>query len=394
MRIGTVVLLLIILLIIGSLSGCTDTASDNNTQDSNGTSSSVSIDPDSSSSPIQKYFTTQKIIWTFDDYWIYLDYHPPHKGFDGLSQRIHSYGGYVNIMCPFLPDWINKNYGYEVRNYSVVEEFSPYHTGFSQNHINLSLEFFNRDYISVGAHSWNHSENLATANLSYAYKIINYTLWNWYNNYQIQPHFWLGHNTDGNYNISVALKKFSETYWPVYSEAFRASWKDRFPPGKPPAVEYLGADFDPYFGVSFGHPCKTLEEAQQLYNEYAEGRDIIFIRGHPGVLNQTIQQNNLTLWQEFIDWMYQDHTFINMKHTQVMEYKIDRNNFSVVKNNAENYTIDLTKCEFNHTVLFSLPEGKSGRWVLNSENGEYIGEITGDTYLPLERGQTYFFTRV
>jgi hypothetical protein len=191
----------------------------------------------------------------------------------------------------------------------------------------------------------------------------------------------------------VALKKFSETYWTVYSEAFRASWKDRFPNGITPAVEYIGADFDPYFGVSFGHPCKTLEEAQQLYADYAQSREIIFIRGHPGVLNQTNQLNNLTLWQEFIDWIYQDHEFINMNHTQVIEYKIDRNNFGVEKNNEDNYTIDLTLCEFNHTVLFSFPDEKSSQWRLNSDNGEYIGEITGDTFLFLEKGHHYFLSR-
>lgn len=393
MRHSTLIQLFFIVIIVGILSGCTESVSKNKFQNNNGSTTSIAIEPDSSLSPIQKYFTTKKIIWTFDDYYINLNYYPPHKGFDGLSQLIHSYGGYVNIMCPFIPDWINKNYAYEVRNYSVVKEFSPYDTGFSQDHINLSLEFFNRDYISVGAHSWNHSENLGFANLSYAYKIINFTLWNWYNNYHIKPHFWLGHNTDGNYNISVALKKFSDTYWTVYAEAFRASWKDRFPEGMPPAVGYIGADFDPYFGVSFGHPCKTLQEAQQLYSDYAQNREIIFIRGHPAILNQTNQQNNLSLWQEFIDWIYQEHEFINMNHTQVIEYKIDRNNFGVEKSNEDNYTINLTLCKFNHTILFSLPDDKSGQWILHNENGEYIGEIAGDTYLFLEKSHNYFLTR-
>jgi len=393
MRNSTLIQLFFILIIVGILSGCTESESNSNFQNNKGSTTSIAIEPDSSLSPIQKYFTTKKIIWTFDDYYIHLNYHPPHKGFDGLSQQIHTYGGYVNIMCVFIPDWINKNYGYEVRNYSVVKEFSQYHSGFSQDHINLSLEFFNRDYISVGAHSWNHSENLGFANLSYAYKIINFTLWNWYNNYNIKPHFWLGHNTDGNYNISVALKKFSDTYWTVYAEAFRASWKDRFPNGIAPASEYIGADFDPYFGCSFGHPCKTLQEAQQLYTDYAQNREIIFIRGHPGILNQTNQQNNLSLWQEFIDWIYQDHEFINMNHTQVIEYKVDRYNFSVERNNEDNYTINLTLCKFNHTILFSLPDNKSGQWILHNENGEYFGEITADTYLFLEKGHNYFLNR-
>ena len=386
--------LLSILIIIGMLCGCLESSSEKNPQNDVSSTESMSIAADSSLSPIQKYFTTKKIIWTFDDYWIYLDHHPPHKGFDGLSQQIHTYGGYINIMCPFIPDWINKNYGYEIRNYSVVQEFSQYHSGFSQENINLSLEFFNRSYISVGAHSWNHSENLGFANLSYAYKDINYTFWNWYNNYHIKPTFWLGHNTDGNYNISLALKKFSETYWTVYAEAFRASWKDRFPNGISPAVEYIGSDFDPYFGCSFGTPCTTLEEAQQGYNDYAQDREIIFIRGHPAILNQSNQQYNLSLWQQFIDWIYQDHDLMNINHIEAIEYKIDRNNFGVQINNDDNYTIDLTNCQFNHTILFSIPDEKGGQWTLTEETGRYIGEITRDTYLFLESGHNYFLQRL
>ena len=46
------------------------------------------IKADSLESPINKYFNTKKITWSFDDYYMERDY-PPHKGFDGLSQRFH-----------------------------------------------------------------------------------------------------------------------------------------------------------------------------------------------------------------------------------------------------------------------------------------------------------------
>jgi predicted double-glycine peptidase len=354
------------------------------------------IPPDDSHSPIKKYFTIQKIIWTFDDYWIHIDDHPPHKGFDGLSQQIHDYGGHVNIMCLFIPPGFGKYFNNQIRNFSVVNEFAPYHSGFLQSHINLSLEFFNRSYISPACHGWNHSEDLAHANLSFAYKIVNFTLWNWYNNYHIKPHFWLGHGSTGNYNISLALKRFSDTYWTVYAEGFTSlNWDGKFLDGKSPAVAYIGGSCDPAFGFPpESNPCKTLEEAQQLFTDYSLGKEIIFIRCHPTILNDTIHLNDLHLWQEWIDWIYQEHEFININHTQAIEYKLDRNNFIVKRNNAENYTINLSQCQFNHNVLFTPPDNDGTQWILHDENGNCIGEIQGDVFLFLEKGHCYYFTRL
>jgi len=275
-----------------------------------------------------------------------------------------------------------------------VNEFAPYDQGFSQNHINLSLEFFNRSYISPACHGWNHSEDLNNANLSFAYNIVNFTFWNWYNNYGIKPNFWLGHSSQGNYNISIALQHFSEKYWTVYAEGFVLDSQGRFPDGSTPAVAYIGDSCDPEFGVGWGVPCKTLGEAQQRYINYSFDRDIIFIRGHPSMLNDSNHQGDLLLWQEWIDWIYQNHTLINFNHSQAIEYKIDRNNFTVVKNNNLNYTINLTLCTFNHTVLFSPPENNSDLWILHDGNGQYVGLIQGDTWLFLEKGHIYYFTRV
>lgn len=352
------------------------------------------IEPDSFESPIRKYFIIKKIIWTFDDYWIHFDHYPPHPGFGGLSEQINNYGGHVNIMAIFIPPWIGEQYGNEIRNYSVIDEFSIYHPGFSQDNINLSLEFFNRPKIYPQCHGpWNHSANIGYANLSFAHKIINFSLWNWYNNYNIKPNFYLGHGSDGNYNISLALKHFSETYWNVYAEGFRTSWEDRFPNGIEPAVAYIGDSIDPYFGCSFGNPCETLEEAQQLYNDSAQEREILLIRGHPDFLDEPSHLPDLLLWQNWIDWIYHEHELININHTQAIEYKIDRENFSVEKNDEHNFTINLTRCMFNHNVLFSDPYNTSDRWILNDENGNHIGFVQNDTFLNLEKGLKYFFIK-
>ena len=385
-----IISIVFILIIIMFLTGCIKTVKENSNKNIDNNKSTI-IAPDDPESPIKKYFSTKKIVWTFDDYWIHFDYYPPHKGFDGLSQQIHNYGGYVNLMCPFIPGWIGENYGNEIRNYSVVKEFSQYHSGFSQAHINLSLEFFNKSYISAECHGWNHSENLDHANLSFAYKIVNNTLWNWYNNYHIKPHFWLGHNSDGNYNISLALKAFSEKYWTVYAEDFKTDWKDCFPNKIKPAVEYIGDVFDPYFGCTFGHPCKTLQEAQQLFTNYSQDKEIIFIRGHPSFLNEVSHQGDLKLWQDFIDWIYQEHDLININHTQAIEYKIDRNDFRVEKNNEKNYTINLSLCQFNHFVLFSRPNNNTTQWSLKDENWKNLGIIQDGMFYLLERHHIYHF---
>jgi len=348
-------------------------------------------------SPIREYLTTQKIIWAFDDYWINDPGYPypPHKGFGNLSQQIIDYGGYVHINSIFIPEWIGLEYGDAIRNYSVVPEFSNYAPLFSQDNIDKSLAFFNSNHISVGAHDWNSSTDHDNATLDYAYNIINFTLWNWYNNYDIQPRFWLGDGGAGNYNISLALKRFSDTYWPVYAEGFSLlnETTGEFPDGNSSAVEHLGEGYDPEFGLSWGTPCTTLGCAQTEYTTYALDRDIIFIKGHPVSLNESGQEANLTLWQEFIDWIYAGHELLNINHTEAIAYKYEeRTNFTVVRNNAENYTIDLRGCRSDHYMYLTSPDNDGSRWLLHDESGTSIGEITGAGFLLLEKDHYYYLT--
>jgi len=355
------------------------------------------IKPDSSESPIEKYFTTPKILWTFDDYYIEYNYYPPHKGYDGLTEKIISYGGNVNIMTIFTDIDSMLPLNNEIRNYSVINDF-----GWSQDNINKSLEFFSREGITVGCHGWRQSsedeENLNHANLDYAYKIINYTFWNWKNNYNITPHFFLGPSASGNYNITLALKRFSENYWTIYGENFRAYNTTLFPIGSKPAIEYIGEAsyvtmFDPLFGRNWDNPCKTLQDAQKLYNDSSFGKEILFIRGHPSLLNRTDQNANLTLWQQWIDWIYKSHELININHTEAIQYNSDRYNFAVIKNSDTNYTIDLTECKFEHNILFKSPNEHDLRlWNLYDENGKLIGKIQGETFLNVEPGLKYYFT--
>jgi len=383
----TILLMIIILINTGLLSGCTNTTKTN-------TINAKSIQPDSLESPICKYFTTKKITWSFDDYYMEENYYPPHKGYGGLSEQIHSYGGYVNILVIFATPWILERFGNEIRNYSAVKEFGPIYSGFSQTNINKSLKFFNNSYIFMTCHEWNHSlsENLNNVNLTQAHKLIYFSLWNLYNNYHIKPHFWLGRSSWGNYNITLALKSFSETYWPVYGEFFSdLNNNGRFPDGNTPAVEYIGSSCDPGFGWDWAE-CKTLPEAQKLYGDYTQNREVIFMRCHPALLNDTSHQNDLKMWQEYIDWIYQKHELININHTQAIEYKVDRNNFKVQKNNEGNYTIDLTLCQFNHNVLFSSPD--NNEWELQVKNGDDIGVLQGDMFFSLEKGYTYYLTSI
>ena len=360
-------------------------------------SNGINIAADSTESPIREYFTRQKIIWTFDDYRIEFDHHPPHKGFDGLTQLINSYGGHVNIMTIFTSETLTEPYGNEIRNYSVVKEF-----GVAQDKINKSLEFFNREKVYPQCHGWNYSSDINNeATLAQAYKIVNYTLWNWWNNYHIKPHFFLGASTSGNYNITLALKKFSEKYWDIYGENFRWKKPELFPGTTPdaPAIEYIGKKdfismFDPLFGNTWGDSCKTLEEAIDLYNTNSQGKEILFIRGHPSSLNDNTSHTveNLTLWKNWIDWIYQEHELININHTQAIYYNVDRENFKVRKNKINDFTVDLTNCQFNHTVLLSDPYGKDDTtWNISDENGVQLDSIQGEGFVDLQSGQKYSF---
>jgi hypothetical protein len=402
--------LLLSLILISSLllSGCVDnqtTSDSDNKNVDNSKSNNTELTPDditieeifsdSDQSPIRKYFTTKKILWTFDDYRIELNHHPPHKGFGGLSQQIANYGGHVNIMTVFTRESFTKPYNNKIKNYSVINDF-----GWNQNKIDKSIEFFNQPNIYPQCHGWNHSADLNNANLSFAYEIMNYSLWNWQNNFNIKPNFFLGHSTSGNYNITKALQDFSKNYWPVYGENFRWNEKNKFPIGSrdAPAIEYICKPqyigyFDPLFGCDWSNPCETLQEAQELFNTsyYDDNKEIIFIRGHPSFLNDTNQMENLILWQDWIDWIYKEHKLINLNHTEIIHYNMDRYNFKIRRNDENNYTIDLTNCIYDHNILFTNPHNDITSWILYSENWEYIDEIINDSFIKLESGKEYYF---
>ena len=177
---------------------------------------------------------------------------------------------------------------------------------------------------------------------------------------------------------------------------------DLYPESSPdaPEVEYIGkADFvamlDPLFGRDWETPCRSLEEAKEFFNAQSQNKEVLFIRGHPDFLNGTYQRatENLTLWEDWIDWIYQEHNLININHTEAIQYNIDRYNFRVEKNKLNKFTIDLTDCEFNHTVLFTNPYRDPDRiWTIHDENERYIGETPNDVFLELESGVKYYFT--
>jgi len=169
------------------------------------------IEPDGSQSPIRRYFTTQKIIWSLDDF--YISSSSKLYKFKTVADEITKYDGNVNINIVFADSSLEP--GSEVRNYSVIEEF-----GWSQSQINSCLNFFEQKGVYPQSHGWNHSENLNHASLRLAKEIVYHSLWNLKNNFGIEAHFFLGHNYDGNYNITLAMKTFSDNYWTVYGEHF------------------------------------------------------------------------------------------------------------------------------------------------------------------------------
>lgn len=386
--------LIVVLLLIGILfSGCMNKSEPQKPDNQGNSPSEIPVDNDDS--PIRKYFTTPKILWTFDDYSIQYHHNPPHKGFGGLTEKINSFGGYVEIMVIFTTEILTKPFNNEIRNYSVVDDF-----GYSPSDIAASLEFFSRPNVEAASHGWNHTGNLNYVNLSFAYKMINFTMWNWKNNYNITPHFFLGPGTTGNYNITLALKRFSDQYWMVYGENFKWYNVKLFPnhSRSSPAVDYIeeasySVEFDPLFGESWGTPCKNVEEAMDLFNRSSEGKEIILIRGHPSFLNGTDNKatENLSFWEQWIDWIYQTHDLININHSEAIQYNIDRYNFKVIKNNESNYTIDLTNCSFNHFVLFSTPLNNSNNWAVFDENNRFIGDVQNDTFIELSPGLIYYF---
>ena len=154
---------------------------------------------------------------------------------------------------------------------------------------------------------------------------------------------------------------------------------------------------DPLFGCDWDVPCKTLDEAKELFEQDTKDSEIIHIRGHPKNLDGTSRSvvENISLWKNWIDWIYQEHNLININHTQAIQYNVDRYSFKVEKNSANNYTIDLSDCLYDHDVLFTQPyENSKANWELYDSDGDYIGKMYNDTFFNLEGGKTYFFSTV
>jgi len=374
------------------LSGCTDTPETNPPDTPENGAQEIAVE--SADSPIREYFTTPKILWTFDDYSVQYHHHPPHKGFGWLTEQIISYGGFVQLMVIFTTETFTKPFGNEFRNYSVVDDF-----GYSQTDIDASLEFFSKPHVEVGCHGWNHTLSLNYITLSHAYNYINYTMWNWKNNYNITPHFFLGPSTSGNYNLTLALKRFSEQYWPVYGENFRWYDKRYFANASrnAPEVEYIekpayAVEIDPLFGETWGDPSKNLSEAKVLFKNTISGKEILLIRGHPRLLNGITADatENLSYWQEWIDWIYQNHSLININHTEAIYYNLDRYSYKVTKNSEENYSIDLTNCSYPHRVLLSKPLNSIKEWALY-DNNRWMGDVQENVFFDLSPGKIYFF---
>jgi len=348
---------------------------------------STQIEPDSLDSPIRKYFNKQKILWTFDDYYICYDF-PPHRGFSNLTKRIISYGGHVNIMTILF----HVNEAKDIKNYSVIDDL-----GWEPQEINRSLTFFSQEHVYPACHGWDaRSELLNNASLEEAYEIINHTLWNWENNFHIQPTFFLGDSTSGNYNITLALKKFSETYWPVYGENFRWDQEELFsPPTRDtPAISYIGKEpyiamFDPLFGLPWGNPCESLEDSQNLFINQTENKEIIFIRGHPSSLNKSETTPYYSLWIEWIDWIYQNHELTNINHTEAIYYIADREAFKIERQSPDKFIINLSSCSFDHDILFSQPyDGYYYNWTLYRGQKE-VASFYDDYTIHLSAGQSY-----
>ena len=356
----------------------------------------ASLSADDLGSPLHHFFSYKKILWTFDDYMIQYDHHPPHKGFYGLPMRIADYGGHVNIMVIFTDHYYASKIGNEIRNVSVIDEF-----GISPDHINKSLAFFHHPHIYAQCHGWANSVELNKITLADAYHLINHTLWNWDNNYGIHPHFFLGHSKNGNYNITLALQRFSDTYWPMYGENIR--WYDPglFPTVSPeaPAIDFVlqsnhATEIDPLFGCDWGAPCETLADAKTLFETYSQDKEVILIRGHPDFLNNTDthSQQALSMWESWIDWIFSEHDIINMNHTKAIHYNKDRHHFNVSKKHQDTFIIDLSNCSYDHQVLFTQPyQEEYYNWTLIDEKDNCIGIIYNDTYLDVQAGHVYTF---
>ena len=71
---------------------------------------------------------------------------------------------------------------------------------------------------------------------------------------------------------------------------------------------------------------------------------------------------------------------------------LDRFNFTVEKERANAFIIDLTDCKYDHKILFSQPyENVKVRWKLYDSNGNIIGIVYEDQFFELKNGKVYYF---
>jgi len=74
-----------------------------------------------------------------------------------------------------------------------------------------------------------------------------------------------------------------------------------------------------------------------LKKQKNKDKEILFIRGHPKYFDGTERYvvENVSLWKNWIDWIYGNHDLININHTQAIEYNIDRYSMMTMENILE-----------------------------------------------------------
>ena len=61
-------------------------------------------------------------------------------------------------------------------------------------------------------------------------------------------------------------------------------------------------------------------------------------------------------------------------------------------NSINNYSIDLSNCKYDHTLLFTQPYEKiQATWTIYDDTGGIIGEVFEDSFHELQSGSVYYF---
>lgn len=372
-----ILLIALIVIIVGFLSGCTKQPTIENQLDDNEEPIwTRPLAPSWSSEPID--FLPRYIIWNFDDIRI-NDNDSLLAKWSRMTKIVTDYDGYV--LWGFIPGR-NDTYAYP----------PPLNLTYDPVQVTKFIENTSHPNVELVYHDWNHSFIMnppwTYRSLDYQRNVMNHIIWTVRNNFGYDFNTFFGGGADASRNTTILLAERDIILYYAGEELTNEG-------GSAAGCKYLyygleeGQAYSPYSdylqvyqaGSDYTETYPNLDALKKWFTSVYKNNSIIRMTVHPVRYNES-DIENFTL---FVDWIYAEHNIINVNLTDAIAIKESfRSIDSIEKLDrirlARGASYTLTKnLDFNNDTSYENPSLKRNY-------------ITGAGWLPIDTALPFYGT--